>query len=167
MLDTSHTAVMANALALTGGEPLDEQGTLAAARATHAGASGEVAAMVGAYVTALNLADARESQRTDQQWRLPRERSITYAVDPRTRRNQTYLRVTREYIGDGMSLAVHAFVEVSTGHLLKAAGWKAPARLGSRYSLLDAESVGSLRRALDTPGYFTGGYLYADRAGTY
>ena len=58
--------------------------------------------------------------------------------------------------------SVHAFVERSTGKLIKAAGWKAPAKdkngLAYRYDLSTPEGY---LEALYNAGY-SGGYLYAD-----
>lgn len=42
---------------------------------------------------------------------------------------QRFDRVTRQR--DGVDRSVHAFVEKSTGKLVEAAGWKAPAKLSS------------------------------------
>lgn len=68
---------------------------------------------------------------------------------------------------DGVVSNAHAFVEISTGALLKAASWQAPQRnsdgaLAKRFDLLDDES----RRALcdlvrKNPNAVHGGYLYA------
>jgi hypothetical protein len=51
--------------------------------------------------------------------------------------------------------SVHAFLDPSTGDVLKAAGWKSPAK-GVRYNLLDDESFASMLEALDP----FGAYLY-------
>ena len=53
--------------------------------------------------------------------------------------------------------SVHAFVEVATGSVYKAASWNAPAK-GVRFLTVDD----ALARAGEKPDYaFTGGYLYA------
>lgn len=51
--------------------------------------------------------------------------------------------------------SVHAFYDIRTGEVYKAAGWKAPAK-HVRYRLLDLDSYTSMMAALDWPG----GYLY-------
>lgn len=58
--------------------------------------------------------------------------------------------------------AVHAFVELATGHVFKPAGWKAPAK-GVRYDLTDDESYRRLLEAAEHPHAFAGGYLYLNR----
>jgi hypothetical protein len=52
--------------------------------------------------------------------------------------------------------SVHAFVDPTTGDVLKAAGWKSPAK-GVRYNLLDDESYERMIANVDP----FGGYLYA------
>lgn len=78
-------------------------------------------------------------------------------------RGAKYDRITQQYgEGSGNGLSVHAFVERSTGKLIKAAGWKAPAKdkdgLAYRYDLSTPEGF---LEALYNSG-FSGGYLYAD-----
>lgn len=73
---------------------------------------------------------------------------------------QVYDKITQTYKGHGLS--VHAFVQRSTGDLIKAAGWKAPQKnsdgtLAVRYHLDDPEGFAIAVEAADT----TGGYLYA------
>jgi hypothetical protein len=51
--------------------------------------------------------------------------------------------------------SIHAFVDMATGSLLKAASWKAPAK-GVRYSLLDDESFAQCLERAD----WAGSYLY-------
>jgi hypothetical protein len=55
---------------------------------------------------------------------------------------------------------VHAFVDIANGDLLKAAGWKAPAK-GARGNLLDDEDFARILRVADPYG----SYLYANRRG--
>lgn len=62
--------------------------------------------------------------------------------------------------------SVHAFVERSTGNLIKAAGWSQPQRdkgraLAVRYRMADPRVLEQLLAAIrDDPQAFTGGYLY-------
>lgn len=53
-------------------------------------------------------------------------------------------RFTRIVIEDGSQRHVHAFVDMTNGDVIKAAGWKAPQRgvngLAVRFNLLDDES---------------------------
>lgn len=53
------------------------------------------------------------------------------------------------------SRAVHAFVDIANGDLLKSAGWKAPAK-GARGNLLDDESFAAVLVKADRYGH----YLY-------
>lgn len=52
---------------------------------------------------------------------------------------------------------VHFFVDALTGDILKAAGWKAPAK-GARYNIATEEGMAEMLRNFDTCGRF----LYAD-----
>lgn len=61
-------------------------------------------------------------------------------------------RIVQTYRGTGR--AVHAFVDGDTGDLLKAAGWKVPAK-GVRYNLLTEMD------AVRDNFTWSGGYLYA------
>lgn len=68
-------------------------------------------------------------------------------------------RITRER--DGQARSVHAFVEKSTGKLVKAAGWKAPAKrssgeLQSKFNLSTPEGFAEAVEAADQYG----SYLY-------
>lgn len=76
----------------------------------------------------------------------------TYVIDP-PRKGQRYARVVMS-IG-GKHNSVHAFYNLRTGDVLKAAGWKAPAK-GVRFNLLDDESFATMMDKLD----WTGRYLY-------
>jgi hypothetical protein len=53
---------------------------------------------------------------------------------------------------------VHAFVEIETGNLLKAAGWKAPAK-GARGNLLDDADFARILSVADKYG----SYLYINK----
>jgi len=66
------------------------------------------------------------------------------------------IQVSRQ--NDVVSLSnpsVHAFVDIDTGSLLKAASWKSPAK-GVRYSLLNDESFAHCLERAD----WAGSYLY-------
>lgn len=56
---------------------------------------------------------------------------------------------------DGTARSVHAFLDVRTGDIYKAAGWKAPAK-HVRFNLLDDESFAELLATCD----WAGRYLY-------
>lgn len=77
----------------------------------------------------------------------------TFTVD---RPGRKYTRVVARTENGGGS--VHAFVENSTGDLLKPAGFKAPAR-GVRYSLADPDSRALAFERCD----WAGSYLYHGR----
>lgn len=64
-------------------------------------------------------------------------------------------RIVMHCGADGMGDSVHAFVDGDTGDLLKAAGWKVPAK-GVRYNLLTEMDV------VKANFTWSGGYLYAD-----
>jgi hypothetical protein len=64
-----------------------------------------------------------------------------------------YWRVVMTTSGDAAS--VHAFVDPTTGDVLKAAGWKSPAK-GVRYNLLDDDSFAKMLANVDP----FGSYLY-------
>jgi hypothetical protein len=74
----------------------------------------------------------------------------TYSVDPTGRK---YLRLVVTSWG---SRSVHAFLEVATGDLFKAAGWTGPAA-GARYHLADPAGYDE---AVERSDRF-GGYLYS------
>lgn len=77
----------------------------------------------------------------------------TFTIDP-PRKGQRNARVVMSTGGVGRS--VHAFYDLRTGDVLKAAGWKAPAK-GVRFNLLDDASFKDMLGKLD----WTGRYLYA------
>lgn len=52
--------------------------------------------------------------------------------------------------------SAHAFVDMNTGDIFKAASWKAPAKNGVRYNLLDNNSRQEMYKRAD----YAGGYLY-------
>ena len=52
--------------------------------------------------------------------------------------------------------SAHAFVDLSNGDVYKSASWKAPAKNGVRYNLLDDQSREAMYRRAD----WAGGYLY-------
>ncbi len=61
----------------------------------------------------------------------------TYTADATGRK---YIRIVHEYVmpgqqASGRGRSVHCFIDAETGDLLKAAGWKAPAK-GARGNLL-------------------------------
>lgn len=66
-----------------------------------------------------------------------------------------YWRIVQAGQGGG-GRSVHAFVDPTNGDVLKAAGWKAPAK-GVRYNLLDDDSFARMVSKVDP----FGGYLYA------
>lgn len=85
------------------------------------------------------------------------------ALDQKFERNEItttggrkYDRVVSGYPNDPMSRSVHCFVERATGHVLKAAGWAAPAK-GVRFDLSTAEGFVNAVEAADPYG----SYLYA------
>ena len=58
-------------------------------------------------------------------------------------------------VNGGNQRSVHAFYDIRTGDVYKAAGWKAPAK-HVRYNLLDDASFARMLEACDWPGH----YLY-------
>ena len=52
--------------------------------------------------------------------------------------------------------SAHAFVDLKTGDVFKSSSWKAPAKNGVRYNLLDDKSRQEMYRRAD----FAGSYLY-------
>lgn len=63
-----------------------------------------------------------------------------------------YVRIVQ----DNGGRHVHCFVDVQTGSVYKAAGWKTPALNGERFNILDRESFAELKRVWDPHG----AYLY-------
>lgn len=59
----------------------------------------------------------------------------------------------------GGQRSVHSFVEPSTGHVLKAAGWQRPAK-GVRFNLANDVSFERLMEALKGRSAWASGYLY-------
>jgi hypothetical protein len=64
-----------------------------------------------------------------------------------------YVRIVMSI--NGQHNSVHAFYNMRTGDVLKAAGWKAPAK-GIRYNLMDDASFARMIEVAD----WSGGYLY-------
>lgn len=52
--------------------------------------------------------------------------------------------------------SAHAFVDLNTGDVYKSASWKAPAKNGVRFNLLDEKSRQEMYQRAD----YAGGYLY-------
>jgi hypothetical protein len=77
----------------------------------------------------------------------------TYGLD-RFKHGQRFLRIVMT-VSQAGGRSVHAFVDSTNGDLLKAAGWKAPAK-GARGNLLDDADF---QRILDGCDW-AGGYLY-------
>lgn len=72
--------------------------------------------------------------------------------------NQRYeLRGGTKYLRVAKGNYVTFFVDALTGDILKAAGWKAPAK-GARYNIATEEGMAEMLRNFDTAGRF----LYAD-----
>lgn len=67
-----------------------------------------------------------------------------------------YIKIAMRY-NNGGGGSVHCFVDSTNGDVLKAAGWKTPAK-GARYNLMDPDSLAKLKRNWD----WAGGYLYLD-----
>ncbi len=111
------------------------------------------------YAEALTKKSAREvAQRQLEGVKYSaHEKPYTYEVE----RGQKFDRIVQQYQGSPQR-SVHAFVEKSTGKLIKAASWKAPAKdkngLAYRYDLSTPE--GFLEALYNSS--FSGGYLYAD-----
>lgn len=63
------------------------------------------------------------------------------------------VRIVMDRGGDRFGRSVHAFVELETGALLKAAGWKAPAK-GPRGNVITG--LDEIKARFD----WSGGYLY-------
>lgn len=85
-----------------------------------------------------------------------------YSIDDHPR--SKYIRIKVDS-SNGQTF-VHAFVDRTTGSVYKPAGWKAPAKgkdgkPSERYNLFNDESRALLLERCE----FSGGYLYADRAG--
>lgn len=74
---------------------------------------------------------------------------------------QKFDRIVQTQDGDSYGGAVHAFVEKSTGKLVKAAGWKAPAKLksGELQSKFDLSTPEGFEEAVKASDLY-GSYLY-------
>lgn len=91
-------------------------------------------------------------------WEFAKKENEHFEVETPSK-NQRFFRIVQV---NAHSKSVHAFVEISTGKLIKAAGWKAPAKrsngeLQSKYNLLDDESFTAVLAQCDPHT----GYLYA------
>jgi hypothetical protein len=79
-----------------------------------------------------------------------------------TVKGRKYLKVVDGRPTDGGPLAggsVHAFIEIATGNVYKAAGYNAPAK-HVRFNLMDDASYARLIRAASSSEAYTTGYLY-------
>lgn len=79
----------------------------------------------------------------------------TYAIDP-PRKGTRYVRIVMSI--NGAQRSVHAFYDITTGDVLKAEGWRKPAK-HVRYNLLDDASFTRMIEVAD----WSGGYLYINR----
>lgn len=119
------------------------------------------------YVAGL-LKDGVTTQEMADQFREKYPRYTFYGVDQNATAAVKFLRIVSADVG-GSGRSVHAFVEIATGKLIKAAGWKAPAKstakatkgeLLSQYNLCHAEDRFKVWAALEQPNGRFGGYLY-------
>jgi len=78
---------------------------------------------------------------------------MTFGVDPDDR-GRRFVRIVMAR-GNGTGQSVHAFVEIATGDLYKAEGWKKPAK-HVRGNLLDDVAFQAILDRCD----WAGGYLY-------
>ena len=103
--------------------------------------------------TTLTAADARLMSIRILNWlhRLTElaPEGYTYTCDTPGKR---YVRIVMSARG---SRSVHAFYDIKNGDVLKAAGWKAPAKI-VRFNLLDTDSFDRMIDACD----WAGRYLY-------
>jgi hypothetical protein len=67
-------------------------------------------------------------------------------------------KVVRIVVERHGSKSVHAFVDLATGDLYKAAGWKAPAK-GARGNIATADGLADVQARFN----WSGGYLYINR----
>lgn len=68
-----------------------------------------------------------------------------------------YVRIVMDtHPGQRYGRSVHAFVDLATGDLYKAAGWKAPAK-GARGNIATADGLADVQARFN----WSGGYLYA------
>lgn len=125
----------------------------------------QVAALIEEFVGVLNAKEVArraaenetaaakgESQKT---FGYSAEQYEHYSVDAGPARK--YVRIVGD-TGGQYGRSVECFVDINTGDVLKAAGWKAPAK-GVRFNLLDEESKQALYEACG----FANGYLYLKR----
>jgi hypothetical protein len=80
-------------------------------------------------------------------------RDIKYVLEP----GRKYTKVVREEWWDNsdrVSKSVHAFIDNSNGDIYKAAGWKAPAKNGARFNVVN--DIETLLQVCDP----FGSYLY-------
>lgn len=109
------------------------------------------ATFVSALADFLDLAQAKSDEHYAT--RFPSLTPEVYSVEP----GQKFVRVVQKR-PDDRGGSVHCFVEKATGKIIKAAGYKAPAKrsngeLQSQYTIYDLESVAAV---FDTYG----SYLY-------
>lgn len=88
----------------------------------------------------------------------PRVPVITFTTEV----GPKFIRIVQHY---GTSRSVHAFVDRSNGDLIKAAGWKAPAKGKNGWAVRGnlVDDVDFVR--ILTVATWHGGYLYADASG--
>lgn len=112
------------------------------------------------YAEALTEKSARETAQQQLEGKKYSAYAKPYIYDVQS--GQKFDKIVQHREGDIYGGSVHAFVERSTGKLIKAAGWKAPAKdkngLAYRYDLSTPE--GFLEALYNAT--FSGGYLYAD-----
>ena len=79
-------------------------------------------------------------------------RTTKYVLEP----GRKYIKVVREEYWDNKltSKSVHAFIDAANGDIYKAAGWKAPAKNGARFNVVNDNAA--LIAACDPYG----SYLY-------
>jgi len=132
-------------------------------RAAELGMAPHLAVRMDLYLAALTAAGAAHHTANGYTWGDP-----TFTAEAGDSKRK-YVRVVKTD-GTDVSRSVHAFVEKSTGKVIKAAGWAAPAKsmaaatkgqLLSSYTLADDESFEKLLALLEKdPGQIHGGYLY-------
>ena len=108
-----------------------------------------IAPQVAAYIDRLNEVAVERAQANQ----------YAFVEKFRVERLAKYIKVIGAtlYVESGTTsnTHVHAFIDPSTGAVLKPAGWKAPAK-GVRFNLNDEASFARLLEVCDTHG----GYLY-------
>lgn len=100
-------------------------------------------------------ADLAQRQLADEGKYVQYEKAYDFTVEE----GQKFDRIVQQY--EGRERLVHAFVEKSTGKLIKAAGWKAPAKRanGELQSQFNLSTPSGFAAALDAADKH-GGYLY-------